>query len=150
MTLYEFIFKYQYLTIPFVAWAFAQALKFAIDYLVNRDIDWRRLLGSGGMPSSHSAFVISLAAVAGMDLGFDSPLFGITIAFALVVMYDAAGVRRAAGKQARVLNRMFHHTEGKFRLDEELKELIGHTPVEVIAGAFLGLAIAVLFMAVVK
>lgn len=150
MTFYEFIFKYQYLTIPFAAWAFAQGLKFFIDYVINKDIDWRRLLGSGGMPSSHSAFVISLASVAGIDMGMDSPLFGITIAFALVVMYDAAGVRRAAGKQARVLNRLFHHSEGKLHLDEELKELIGHTPVEVIAGALLGLAITVLFMVVIK
>jgi hypothetical protein len=150
MTFHEFIFKYQYLTIPFVTWAFAQALKMFIDYIVNRDIDWRRLFGSGGMPSSHSAFVISLASVTGIDMGLDSPLFGITIAFALVVMYDAAGVRRAAGKQARVLNRLFHHSEGKLHLDEELKELIGHTPVEVIAGALLGFAIAILFMGVIK
>lgn len=150
MTLFEFFFKYQYLTIPFVAWVLAQILKFIIDYLVNKDIDWRRLVGSGGMPSSHASLVVSLSAVVGLNLGLDSPLFGITIAFALIVMYDAAGVRRAAGKQAHILNRMFHNKEGNLRFDEELKELIGHTPVEVIAGAFLGLAIAVLFIKVIK
>jgi len=152
MAFRDFFFTYQYISIPFVSWVAAQALKFLIDLIVRGRIDYRRLLGSGGMPSSHSAFVVSLSTVIGIGQGFDSAQFGVTLAFSLIVMYDAAGVRRAAGKQARVLNRMFHHNreKGEFHLDEELKELIGHTPVEVIAGALLGLAISVLLMVVVK
>ena len=148
----EVFFEYKYLTIPFVSWVAAQALKFFIDLILRGRVDYTRLLGSGGMPSSHSAFVVSLSTVIGIGKGFDSALFGVTLAFSLVVMYDAAGVRRAAGKQARVLNRMFHHNRetGDFHLEEDLKELIGHTPVEVIAGALLGLAISVLLMVVVK
>ena len=148
----EIFFTYKYLTIPFVSWVAAQALKFIIDLIVRRKIDYRRLLGSGAMPSSHSAFVVSLSTVVGIGVGFESALFGVTLAFSLIVMYDAAGVRRAAGKQAKVLNRMFHHNKGKgeFHLEEDLKELIGHTPVEVIAGALLGLAISVLLLVVVK
>ncbi|HRX42485.1 MAG TPA: divergent PAP2 family protein [Clostridia bacterium] len=148
----EIFFTYKYLTIPFVSWVAAQALKFIIDLIVRRKIDYRRLLGSGGMPSSHSAFVVSLSTVVGIGVGFESALFGVTLAFSLIVIYDAAGVRRAAGKQAKVLNRMFHHNKGKgeFHLEEDLKELIGHTPVEVIAGALLGLAISVLLLVVVK
>jgi len=146
--MHEFIFTYQFLTIPFIAWITAQALKFIFDIMSSRQIDFRRLVGAGGMPSSHSAFVVSLATVIGVNEGLESAAFGLAAAFALVVMYDAAGVRRATGKQARVLNRMFHHDKENFHLDEELKELIGHTPVEVIAGALLGLAFGLLFMVV--
>ena len=146
----EFIVKYQYLTIPFISWVTAQALKFFFDLISTRQIDFRRLVGSGGMPSSHSALVVSLATVIGISEGVESAAFGLATAFALVVMYDAAGVRRAAGKQATILNRMFHHGKGEFHLDEELKELIGHTPVEVIAGALLGLAFGLFFMVVLS
>lgn len=150
MGFHSFFFNYQYITIPFVSWVTAQTLKFIIDLLVNKQIDWRRLLGSGGMPSSHSSFVVSLTTIVGIGQGFDSALFGVTLAFSLIVMYDAAGVRRATGKQARILNRMFHHTKGELHLEEELKELIGHTPVEVIAGGVLGMALAILFMVVIR
>ncbi len=146
--MHDFIFRYQFLTIPFIAWITAQGLKFIFDIMTSRQIDFRRLVGAGGMPSSHSSFVVSLATVIGVSEGLESAAFGLATAFALVVMYDAAGVRRATGKQAVVLNRMFHHNKGEFRLDEELKELIGHTPVEVIAGALLGLAFGLLFMVV--
>lgn len=146
--MHDFIFRYHFLTIPFIAWVTAQGLKFIFDIVSRRQIDFRRLIGSGGMPSSHSAFVVSLATVIGISESMDSVAFGLAVAFALVVMYDAAGVRRATGKQARVLNRMFHHNKGEFRLEEELKELIGHTPFEVIAGALLGLAFGLFFMVV--
>ena len=146
--MHDFIFRYQFLTIPFIAWFTAQALKFILDIMMSRQIDFRRLVGAGGMPSSHSTFVVSLSTVIGVSEGLDSVAFGLAAAFALVVMYDAAGVRRATGKQARVLNRLFYHDKENFHLDEELKELIGHTPVEVIAGALLGLAFGLLFMVV--
>lgn len=148
--LLDFILQYKFLTIPFMAWVTAQALKVFFDFVSTRQIDFRRLVGSGGMPSSHSALVVSLTTVIGVSEGLESAAFGLATAFALVVMYDAAGVRRATGKQARVLNRMFHHSKGEFHLEEELKELIGHTPVEVIAGALLGLAYGLFFMVVLS
>ncbi|MDX1358470.1 MAG: divergent PAP2 family protein, partial [Clostridia bacterium] len=126
--MHDFIFRYQFITIPFIAWLTTQTLKFVFDLITSGRIDFRRLVGAGGMPSSHSAFVVSLATVIGVSEGLESAAFGLAVAFALVVMYDAAGVRRATGKQAKVLNRMFHHTKGDFHLEEELKELIGHTP----------------------
>ncbi|MCD6321539.1 MAG: divergent PAP2 family protein [Clostridiales bacterium] len=146
--LLDFILQYKFITIPFIAWSTAQALKFFFDFVSSRKIDFRRLVGSGGMPSSHSALVVSLATVVGASEGIESATFGLAMAFALVVMYDAAGVRRATGKQAKVLNRMFYHNKDDYHLDEELKELIGHTPVEVIAGALLGLAYGLFFMVV--
>lgn len=150
MAFSAFFFKYEYITIPFTAWVLAQVIKFIIDFIDTRKIDITRIVGSGGMPSSHSAFVVSLTTVIGVTQGIDSPLFGVTIAFSLIVMYDAAGVRRAAGRQAKVLNRMFHHNKGEFRFEEELRELIGHTPVEVIAGAALGLVLTLYFLVVLK
>ncbi|MCK5759413.1 MAG: divergent PAP2 family protein [Clostridiales bacterium] len=146
--LLDFILLYKFITIPFIAWITAQALKFFFDFVSSKKIDFRRLVGSGGMPSSHSALVVSLATVVGASEGIESAAFGLAMAFALVVMYDAAGVRRATGKQAEVLNRMFNHNKDDYHLDEELKELIGHTPVEVIAGALLGLAYGLFFMVV--
>jgi len=148
--LLDFILQYKFLTIPFISWVTAQTLKVFFDFVSTRQIDFRRMVGSGGMPSSHSALVVSLATVVGINEGIESAAFGLATAFALVVMYDAAGVRRATGKQARILNRMFHHGKGEIHLEEELKELIGHTPVEVIAGALLGLAFGLFFMVVLS
>lgn len=144
----DFIIRYKFIIIPFISWVTAQALKFLFVYLSTKRIDFRRLVGSGGMPSSHSALVVSLATVVGISEGFESAMFGLAAAFALVVMYDASGVRRAAGKQAAILNKMFHHGKEEFHFEEELKELIGHTPVEVIAGALLGIAFGLFFMVV--
>jgi uncharacterized protein len=101
--------------------------------------------GTGGMPSSHAASVSALSTAVGLQDGWDSPLFGVAAFVSLVIMYDAAGIRRAAGLQAEILNRMLedlreHHTfEG-----ERLKELLGHTPIEVVVGAALGIGLAVL------
>ncbi|SFL43701.1 divergent PAP2 family protein [Halanaerobium salsuginis] len=105
---------------------------------------------SGGMPSSHSAFVSSLAISVGLKYGFQSDLFAIVTVFALIVTYDASGVRRAVGQQANVLNNLIHHLEGrnfsndKSLIKEDLKELIGHTPFEVFAGVLLGTLIALI------
>ncbi len=129
-----------------ISWFVAQVLKVLFVILKDKRLDFSRFVGAGGMPSSHSSFVVSLAAGVGMIEGFDSTLFAVTVVLALVVMYDAAGVRRAAGRQARVLNRIVE-TWGKedfFRTEKKLKELLGHTPVEVFAGAVLGALIAVL------
>ncbi|KPU44908.1 divergent PAP2 family protein [Oxobacter pfennigii] len=126
-------------------WSVAQILKVLFVYASCKKIDFTRLVGSGGMPSSHSAFVVALTVSVGKVCGFDSSDFAISAVISFVVMYDAAGVRRAAGKQARVLNTIINDKllAGKFP-EEELKELLGHTPIEVIAGAFVGLFTAVL------
>ena len=107
-------------------------------------IDFKRIIISGGMPSSHSSFVTSLAMLVGFDKGFASTEFTITAVFAIIVMYDASGVRRAVGKQAEILNQIvddFFH--GKFDQHKKLKELVGHTPKEVLFGALLGIIIGI-------
>ena len=117
------------------------------DSLRHRRVDLRRLATSGGMPSSHSALVLSLTTVIGSKRGLNSPEFAISAIFSVVVMYDATGVRRAAGRQAQVLNRIIDdlfHREGL--REERLRELIGHTPVEVIAGALLGILVALVML----
>lgn len=130
-----------------LAWAIAQLLKVPFSLLKKRGLDMRMLVSTGGMPSSHSAFVVSLTWVIGRGYGFDSGLFAVAVVFAIIVMYDAAGIRRAAGKQAEVLNQMIREFQHHERIKQEhLKELLGHTPVEVIAGACLGLIIAELLV----
>ena len=129
--------------LPVLAWLIAQVSKFVVHLVLHRDIDFRKLVSTGGMPSSHSAITVCLATILGMDYGFGSGVFALAVIFALVVMTDAAGVRRAAGKQAEVLNKLIHHSP-VIRLDQELKELLGHTPVQVFAGAVLGIAVALL------
>lgn len=105
--------------------------------------DFSRILSSGGMPSSHAAFVSTLSTLVGLKYGFESDLFAIVTVFSLIIIYDAGGVRRAVGLQANVLNRLINNLEqGKILLKEDLKELIGHTPVEVLIGVMLGISIA--------
>lgn len=126
-----------------LSWAVAQGLKVVIQLLTKKRLDWRRIWGSGGMPSSHSAFVCACAASTGMLYGFSSPLFAIAAVIAIVVMYDAANVRKAAGEQAKILNYIMDHwTEMKPALfGKELKELLGHTPFQVLMGGVLGVAV---------
>ena len=126
-----------------LSWAVAQVLKVVIQLLTKQRLDWRRIWGSGGMPSSHSAFVCACAASTGMLYGFSSPLFAIAAVIAIVVMYDAANVRKAAGEQAKILNYIMDHwTEMKPALfGKELKELLGHTPFQVLMGGLLGIAV---------
>ncbi|SJZ85495.1 divergent PAP2 family protein [Selenihalanaerobacter shriftii] len=127
------------------AWLIAQLLKVILNYSMNRRLNLERFVGSGGMPSSHAAFIMALSTRVGLKEGWNSSLYGVTLGVALIVMYDAAGVRRAAGKQAKILNEIadeiFHHGELK---QQKLKELVGHTPYEVIVGALLGILIALL------
>ena len=129
-----------------LSWLIAQLLKVILVLIMERRLDFTRITGSGGMPSSHSALTVSLAAAIGFLNGFDSVEFGLAAAFSLVVMYDASGVRRSAGQQAAILNRIVEKL-GKEELSEtgqKLKELLGHTPMEVLAGAILGLIIAII------
>ncbi|SHI93017.1 divergent PAP2 family protein [Lutispora thermophila] len=125
------------------AWFIAQSLKICLSLYKDKKLDLTRFVGSGGMPSSHTSFVTALATSVGKINGWDSSSFAIALCFALVVMYDAAGVRRAAGNQAKVLNIIIEDISQHKPLGEEkLKELIGHTPKEVLAGAILGIIIS--------
>lgn len=136
-------FNNEIITTSIMAWFIAQLLKVLFVLIGQKKIDFSRFVGAGGMPSSHSAFVVSLAAAVGKNVGPNSVEFAIVFAFAGVVMYDASGVRRAAGQQARILNKLVQQW-GRYDphfVEEKLKELLGHTPFEVIVGALLGLVI---------
>jgi len=126
------------------AWAIAQTIKVSIGVIREKKFDFRWFIGTGGMPSSHAAGASCLAAAIGLKYGFDGVYFALAAAFALVVMFDAQGVRRATGKQARVLNKMMDdiYWQGKTQ-ESRLRELVGHTPIEVIIGSLLGIVIAV-------
>ncbi len=122
----------------------AQASKLIIDLAKNRKLNVRVLVTTGGMPSAHSALVTSLATGVGQTSGWGSPEFAIATIFAVIVMYDAAGVRQAAGKQARILNQMIDELFSKDHEfnEDRLKELLGHTPFQVIVGSILGVTIS--------
>ena len=131
------------LATAFTAWLSAQILKTITSYLKHGTVDFTRLVGAGGMPSSHTALVVSLAWAVGLQDGFGSALFAVTLVLAGIVMYDAAGVRRAAGKQAKVINKLVRQLRVEHTVrDITLKELLGHSPIEVFAGAILGIAVA--------
>lgn len=132
------------LLVAVIACLIAQASKLVVELVKNRKVNFRVLVTTGGMPSSHSALVTALATGVGQTSGWASPEFAIATIFAVIVMYDAAGVRQAAGKQARILNQMIdelfseHH---EFN-EDRLKELLGHTPFQVIVGSMLGITIS--------
>jgi acid phosphatase family membrane protein YuiD len=129
-----------------IGWAVAQSLKVLIFYIRQHRIDFRLFVGTGGMPSSHSAFVSTMAASIGFTAGWDSPVFLLALGLAVIIMSDAAGVRRAAGQQAKILNAIIDDLySSKPVPPKRLKELLGHTPVQVLVGALLGIGVAVLF-----
>jgi acid phosphatase family membrane protein YuiD len=128
------------------SWLIAQVLKTLTSYWHHRTLRLERLVGAGGMPSSHTALVVSLATAVGLHEGFSSAVFALAFVLAAIVMYDAAGIRRAAGKQAKVLNKLVHQMKVEHTVrDIRLKELLGHTPLEVLAGALLGVVMAYVF-----
>jgi len=128
-----------------LAWAVAQVSKTIIDLLRQRKLILSRLVSSGGMPSSHSALVTGLATSTGRVMGVGSASFAIAVVVASIVMYDAAGVRRAVSIQARILNQMIEEAfQGSPMAEKRLRELIGHTPVKVLVGALLGIGIGLL------
>lgn len=151
-------FTNQPLWIALFAIFIAQFIKIPIGYANTRRWNWGLLFSTGGMPSSHSAAVTSLSTAIGMEEGFGSTLFAVCAVFSVIVMYDAAGIRRHAGKQAVVLNQLvedFHHVIGELKTlrtsalqekREKLKELLGHQPVEVLMGGLLGVAVAAAFI----
>ncbi|MBC7765008.1 MAG: divergent PAP2 family protein [Hyphomonadaceae bacterium] len=132
------------ITACILAWFIAQLLKVLFVLLSTKKMDFSRFVGSGGMPSSHSAFVVSLATAVGKIYGVESAYFAIAFVLAMVVMYDATNVRRAAGQQAKILNMMMEHyqdNDPEF-MGKKLKELLGHTPFEVVVGALLGITVS--------
>ena len=131
------------LMLAVLAMVTAQGFKFASGIVRRHRADFTRLVGTGGMPSAHSASVTALSTAVGIGEGWHTALFGVTAFFSLVVMYDATGIRRAAGKQARLLNRMLEELKDYHRLEgERLIELLGHTPLEVVVGATYGVVLA--------
>lgn len=142
----EFFMQYKYLIIPFSVWFFIQLFKVIWDLVVTHKFNFKRILGAGGMPSSHSAVVTSLATMIGKTQGITSPIFALSVIFAFIVMYDAAGVRRAAGKQAKLLNKLIE-TPGlsNIQVQEKLVEVLGHTPTQVIVGAIVGIVAGLIF-----
>jgi acid phosphatase family membrane protein YuiD len=144
-TMNNSLFDNRVLLAAFLAWAIAQVSKTILDLFRQRKLVVSRLVSSGGMPSSHSALVTGLAAATGREMGVSSPLFAITVVLASIVMYDAAGVRRAVSIQARILNQMIEEAfQGSPMAEKRLRELIGHTPIQVLAGGLLGICVGLL------
>jgi hypothetical protein len=126
-----------------VACVIAQSIKIMLGVARLRRFDFRWLFGTGGMPSTHAAGVTALSVAIGLETGFDSPLFAIAVAFTVITLFDAQGVRRWSGRQAQVLNKLLEDMYFKRRIQEQrVKELLGHTPIEVFAGMGIGIATA--------
>lgn len=142
----NFIMEYKYIIVPILVWFFIQLFKFLYDLITTKKINFKRILQAGGMPSSHSGVVVSLTTMIGKSAGINSPLFAVSVIFSLVVMYDATGVRRAAGKQAKLLNKIVE-TPGLtgVQVQERLVEVLGHSPKEVFVGALIGLIVGLIF-----
>jgi len=137
------LFENRILIASFIAWAIAQLSKTVYELIRYRELRLSRLVSAGGMPSSHSALVMGLATATGRIAGLESASFAITLVLAVIVMYDAAGVRRAVSIQARILNQMIDEAfQGKPFAEKRLRELIGHTPTQVIVGGLLGIGVA--------
>ena len=145
MSFFEGVLSNETLGISLFACFLAQFFK--IFTKSDKRVDFTRIVSSGGMPSSHSSFVTSLATVVGYKNGFESVEFAMSAVFAFIVMYDASGVRRAVGKQAAILNAILDDWHHKKPIEQKrLKELIGHTPKEVYAGALLGIVVAIILL----
>ena len=126
-----------------IAWSIAQSLKVPVEYLQTRKWNWALLVQAGGMPSSHSALIVGITHAIGLFTGFDTPLFAFAFAVSMIVVYDATGIRRQAGKHAELINAMIEDLTSGHRLKEEqLREVLGHTPVEALGGIVLGFLVA--------
>lgn len=136
----------KFLIVPFIVWCCIQLFKFITDFVINRKPNFRRLFGAGGMPSSHSAVVATLTTLIGKEYGLGSGIFAVSFIFSLIVMYDAAGVRRAAGKQATLLNKLVeNYPNSNVIVTEKLVEVLGHTPFQVLIGAVIGILVGALY-----
>ena len=132
----------KYIYVPFFLWFGIQLFKLIYDLVTTKKFNFKRIMGAGGMPSSHSAVVAGITTLIGKYEGVDTPLFALSLTVAFVVMYDACGVRRAAGKQAELLNKLVE-TPGLtvVQVSERLVEVLGHTPVQVLVGALIGIGV---------
>lgn len=136
----------KFLIVPFIVWCCIQLFKFITDLVINRKPNFKRLFGAGGMPSSHSAVVATLTTLVGKEYGLGSGIFAVSFVFSLIVMYDAAGVRRAAGKQATLLNKLVeNYPNSNVIVTEKLVEVLGHTPFQVLVGAVIGILVGTLY-----
>ncbi|MBL7130198.1 MAG: divergent PAP2 family protein [Candidatus Omnitrophica bacterium] len=134
------------LFVTILAWSLAQLIKVFLGVIKTKKFDFRWLVGTGGMPSAHASGASALAITSGFDYGFNSGIFALATVFAIVTMFDAQGVRRSTGSQAGILNRIMEDIYWKGKIQEvRLKELIGHTPVEVIVGSIIGILVAIIF-----
>ena len=136
----SFIHEYKYLVTPVIIWFCIQSFKVIYDLVTTKKFNFKRIMGAGGMPSSHSAVVTAIATLIGKYEGINTAIFGFAVVFAFIVMYDATGVRRAAGKQAALLNKIVE-TPGMtgVQVTEKLVEVLGHTPIQVFVGALIGI-----------
>jgi acid phosphatase family membrane protein YuiD len=137
------IFSNPILIAGFTSWGLAQLIKVPLNYFSEGRWDWVLLLRAGGMPSSHSALVASAAHACGLFVGFASPIFALALTVAVIVIYDATGIRRQAGMHAEIINRLIRERlKGRFSSEHPLREVLGHTPLEALAGTVLGIAVA--------
>ncbi len=137
------IFNNYMLIAALIAWAIAQLLKVPIEYLQTRHWNWALLVQAGGMPSSHSSLIVAITYAIGLSVGFGTPLFALAFAMAMIVIYDATGIRRQAGKHAELINAMINDLAAGHPLkQEQLMEVLGHTPLEVLGGIVLGSVVA--------
>jgi acid phosphatase family membrane protein YuiD len=137
------IFNNYVLIAALIAWAIAQLIKVPIEYIQTRRWNWALLVQAGGMPSSHSALIVATTQGIGLSAGFNSALFALAFAIAMIVIYDATGIRRQAGKHAELINAMINDlATGNPLKEEQLREVLGHTPLEALGGIFLGLIVA--------
>jgi acid phosphatase family membrane protein YuiD len=135
---------YNYVLIAaLIAWGIAQVIKVPIEYLQTHEWNWSLFIQAGGMPSSHSALIVGITHGIGLSMGFDTPLFALAFAMCMVIIYDATGIRRQAGKHAELINAMINDlASGNPLKQEQLREVLGHTPLQVLAGIALGLIVA--------
>ncbi len=139
----QFFENYKLIIVPAITWICIQIFKVIYKRFDEGVWDFSRFYGAGGMPSSHSALVMCITTMIGKSEGINSPLFAACVAFSLIIMYDAAGVRRAVGKQAHILNDIIKNQ--KLTYSEKLQEMTGHTPFQVVAGAVIGFIVGMIF-----
>ena len=154
MNFFKEIISNHVLIVPVIAWAISQTMKIFTNLIVVKEFDIKRILADGGMPSSHSATVVSLAVMCGWTAGVGSAIFALSLLFAIVVMRDAVGVRRETGKQAAsikeladAVHKSFLSRDAEIRT-ENLKLLVGHTPLQVVFGVIIGLAVSILYIVI--
>jgi uncharacterized protein len=137
------VFTNPVLVAALTAWSLAQVIKLPLEYIQTRSWNWAILFRTGGMPSSHSALMAAAAHSIGLFTGFETPLYGLAVVIAMIVIYDATGIRRQAGKHAEIINTMIRDlTSGHPLQQERLREVLGHTPLEALGGTLFGLAVA--------